>query len=63
MSYYIHTKRNELLINLATATAQQLAEAGYRVTAVPAQKAPARSLLGTKSSKSKRHDQSGWAHI
>ena len=64
MSYYIHTKRNEpMSINLATATPQQLAEAGYKVTSVPAQKAPARSLLGTKSSKSKHQDQSGWAHI
>lgn len=64
MSYYIHTKRNEpMTINLATATPQQLAEAGYKVTAVPAQKAPTRSLMGTKGSKRTRQDQSGWAHI
>ena len=52
-----------MTINLATATPQQLAEAGYKVTALPAQKAPARSLLGTKSIKGKRQDQSGWGRI
>ena len=50
-------------INFATATPEQLAEAGFTVKTMPAQKAPARSLLGTKSTKSKRQDQSGWARI
>jgi hypothetical protein len=63
MSYYIHTKGNQMSINFATATPEQLAEAGFTVKTMPAQKAPARSLLGTKSTKSKRQDQSGWARI
>ena len=50
-------------INFATATPEQLAAAGYSVKTLPAQKAPARSLLGTKSTKSKRQDQSGWGRI
>ena len=50
-------------INFATATPEQLAAAGYSVKTLPAQKAPARSLLGTKSSKKARQDQSGWARV
>jgi len=50
-------------INFATATAEQLEAAGFTVKMMPAQKAPARSLLGTKSSKKVRQDQSGWARV
>jgi len=50
-------------INFATATPEQLAAAGFSIKTMPAQKAPARSLLGTKSIKGKRQDQSGWARI
>ena len=63
MSYYIHTKGNQMSINFATATPEQLAAAGFSIKTMPAQKAPARSLLGTKSIKGKRQDQSGWARI
>ena len=65
MSYYIHTKQPRPMtnINFATATAEQLEAAGFTVKTMPAQKAPARSLLGTKSSKKARQDQSGWARI
>ena len=63
MSYYIHTKGNQMNINFATDTPEQLEAAGFTVKTMPAQKAPARSVLGTKSIKGKRQDQSGWARI
>jgi hypothetical protein len=50
-------------INFATATAEQLAAAGYVVRQLPPKKAPARSLLGTKGSKGARHDLSAWGRI
>ncbi len=49
-------------INFATATAEQLAAAGYKVSHVAPKKAPARSMLGTKQSKRNRQDQSAWAN-
>jgi len=49
-------------INFATATAEQLTAAGYKVTTLAPQKAPTRSLLGTKQSKRNRQDQSAWAN-
>jgi hypothetical protein len=48
-------------MNFATATASELAAAGYVVTPVAPKKAPKHSLLGTKSAKGKRQDQSAWA--
>ena len=50
-------------INFATATAEQLAAAGYKVSHVAPQKAPARSLLGTKSAKGGKQDKSAWARF
>ena len=49
-------------INFATATAEQLAAAGYKVSHVAPKKAPTRSLLGTKQGKRNRRDQSAWAN-
>lgn len=49
-------------INFATATAEQLAAAGYKFQKVAPKKAPTRSLLGTKKSKRNRQDQSAWAN-
>jgi hypothetical protein len=50
-------------INFATATAEQLAAAGFVVKQLPVKQAPARSVLGTRSSKSARQDQSAWARF
>ena len=65
MPYTIHipNKGNQMEINFATATAEQLAAAGYKVSHVAPKKAPTRSAFGTKSAKGGKQDKSAWARF
>ena len=48
-------------MNFATATASELAAAGYVVTPLAPKKAPKRSAFGTKTAKGTKTDKSAWA--